>query len=238
MSDGVRDLRQPAGVHHADAVGERHRLLLIVRDDDEGQTELVLQVHQLEAGIFAELAVERRQRLVEQQHPRPLGKRARERDALALAAGKLVRALRAPKPSSLTSASISRDPRLDLGLRHSVLLEPEGDVALDRQVREQRIALEHHVDRPPVRRHAGDILPVQQDAALARLLEAREHPQQRGLAAARGPEQREEFAFEDVQRQPLDGDEIAEALAHRLEPHQRLGGQLPTEISAPPCLTR
>ena len=119
------------------------------------------------------------------------------------------------------------DARRDLGLRHAVLLETEGDVALDRQVRKQRIALEHHVDRPPVRRHAGDILAVQQDAAFARLLETREHPQQRGLAAARGPEQREEFAFEDVQRQPLDGDEIAEALAHRLEPHQRLGGQTP-----------
>ena len=69
--------------------------------------------------------------------------------------------------------------------------------------------------------------PVQQDAAFARPLETGEHPQQRGLAAARWAEQREEFAFEDVQRQPLDGDEIAEALAHRLEPHQRLGGQTP-----------
>ena len=148
--------------------------------------------------------------------------------------------LRAPKPSSLTSASISRTRLVDLGLRHAVLLEAEGDVALDRQVRKQRIALEHHVDRPPVRRHAGDILPVEQDAALARLLEAREHPQQRGLAAARGPEQREEFAFEDVQRQPLDGDEIAEALAHRLEPHQRLGA--PADSCRldcpPPCRTR
>ena len=56
---------------------------------------LLLQLHQLEPGLFAQLAVERRQRLVEQQHPRPLGQRAGERDALALAAGQLVRLARA-----------------------------------------------------------------------------------------------------------------------------------------------
>ena len=67
---------------------------------------------------------------------------------------------------------------------------------------------------------------VEQDAAFARLLEARQHAQQRGLAAARGAEQREEFAFVDVERQPLDGDNAAEALAHRLEPHQRPGGRI------------
>ena len=68
---------------------------------------------------------------------------------------------------------------------------------------------------------SGDILAVEQDAALARPLEAGEHPQQRGLAAARRPEQREELALENVEGQPLDGDEAAKALAHRLEPHQR-----------------
>jgi len=88
-------------------------------------------------------------------------------------------------------------------------------------MREQRVALKHHVDRPQIGRHAGDVGPVEQDAALARLLEAGQHPQERGLAAARRPKQREEFALEDVQRQLLDGGERTEALAHRLEPHQR-----------------
>ena len=53
--------------------------------------ELALQVHQLELGLLAQLPVERRQRLVEQEHARPLDQRARERDALALAAGELMR---------------------------------------------------------------------------------------------------------------------------------------------------
>ena len=72
---------------------------------------LLLQLHQLELGLLAQLPVERRQRLVEQQHARPLDQRARQRHALALAAGKLMRLAARRSPSSWTSASISRDPR-------------------------------------------------------------------------------------------------------------------------------
>ena len=104
------------------------------------------------------------------------------------------------------------DARRDLGLRQAVLLQAEGDVARDRQMREQRVALEHHVDRPPVRRHAGDVLAVEQDAALVGRLEAGEHAQQRGLAAAGRAEQREELALVDVERHAVDGGEAAEAL--------------------------
>ena len=60
-------LHQPAMIHHGDAVGDDHRLFLIVRDDDEGGAELALQFHQLELGFGAQLLVERSQRLIEQQ---------------------------------------------------------------------------------------------------------------------------------------------------------------------------
>ena len=129
--------------------------------------------------------------------------------------------LRAPKPSSFTSASISRDARRDLVRRQSVLLEPEGDVALHGQVREQRVALEHHVDRPPVRRHAGEVLAVKRHAPAVGRLEPRKHAQQRGLAAARRAEQREELALEYVEREVLDRGDGAEPLADGVEPHQR-----------------
>jgi hypothetical protein len=45
-----------------------------------------------------------------------------------------------------------------------------------------------------------------------RLLETGQHPQQRGLAAARGAEQREELAVVDIQGEVIDGGEIAKAL--------------------------
>ena len=120
--------------------------------------------------------------------------------------------LRLAKGVSLTSVSISSTRALDLGLRHAVLLQAEGDVVLDRHVREERVGLEHHVDRPPVGRHAGEVLPVEQDLARGRLLEAGEHAHQRGLAAAGRAEQGEELALVDDEREIVDGDEIAEAL--------------------------
>jgi len=85
----------------------------------------------------------------------------------------------------------------------------------------QRIALEHHVDRPPIGRHASDILTVQQDASLVRGLEAGEQAQQRGLAATGRSEQGEKLARENIQGHALNGGDTGEALAHAVEPDQR-----------------
>jgi hypothetical protein len=52
-------------VHDADTVGHRHRLLLVVSDDDEGEAELLLQLHQLELRFATQLLVQRRERLVQ-----------------------------------------------------------------------------------------------------------------------------------------------------------------------------
>ncbi len=59
--------------------------------------------------------------------------------------------------------------------------------------------------------------------ARARDLEAREHAQQRGLAAARRPEQREELVGADVERDVVDRARRAEALGHALDAHDRRG---------------
>ena len=53
------------------------------------------------------------------------------------------------------------------------------------------------------------------DAAGVVLLEAGDHPERRGLAAARRPEQGEEPAVGDRERHALDGPHGAEALARR-----------------------
>ncbi len=88
-------------------------------------------------------------------------------------------------------------------------------------MRKKRVGLEHHVDRPPVRRHAGDVLALQQEAALAWCFEAGEHPEKRGLAATGRPEQREELSLVDIEAQVVDGDEIAEPLRNVLELDER-----------------
>ena len=109
----------------------------------------------------------------------------------------------------------------DLAPPDPVLAQAEADIARDIEMREQRVVLEHHVDRPAVRRHGADVLAVEQDAAGAQLLEAGEQAQQRGLAAAGGAEQREELALPDVEGEVFDRADRAEALGHALEAHQR-----------------
>ena len=54
-----RHLHDAAVVHDRDAVGHGHGLLLVVGDDHEGHAELVLDVHELELGLLAQLLVER-----------------------------------------------------------------------------------------------------------------------------------------------------------------------------------
>src|SRR5205085_161906 len=53
---------------------------------------------------------------------------------------------------------------------------------------------------------------VHLDRAPGRIDEARDHPQRRGLAAARRTEQRHEFPLADREIEPVDGRHIAEAL--------------------------
>ncbi len=79
------------GVHHRDPVRQRERFGLVVRHVDERDADFLLQVDELDLHFLAQLRVERRERLVEQQHRRMRDERARDRDALLLPAGELVR---------------------------------------------------------------------------------------------------------------------------------------------------
>ncbi len=86
-------LLDDAAIDHDDPVGEIERLLLVVRDEDARQRESRRrQLPQPLAQLAADVRVQRAERLVEQQHFRLDGQRARERDALPLTARKLRRA--------------------------------------------------------------------------------------------------------------------------------------------------
>ena len=87
----------------------------------------------------------------------------------------------------------------ELGPADALRLEAVADVALDAHVREERVALEHHVHGPLVRRHPEQVSAIDLDATRLGRLEARDGAQQRGLAAARRAEQREELVVGDVE---------------------------------------
>ena len=145
-------------------------------DDDEGGAETLLQLHQFGLRALAQLLVERGQRLVEQQDPRAARQRTRQRHALLLAAGKLV-GLALLEALEFDERYHLGDAGGDIGSGHPGALQAERDIVPHRQMRKQRVVLEHHVDRPLMRQQLRNVPAVEQNPALVRRLEAGEHPQ-------------------------------------------------------------
>ena len=87
------DLEQAAVDEHADPVRERGRVLEVVGDEDRGQAEPGEEVTQLPAHRVTRVCVERRERLVEQEHAGLPCERTRKGDSLALSPGEASRAL-------------------------------------------------------------------------------------------------------------------------------------------------
>ena len=171
-----------------------------------------LQVLDLGAQLLAHLGVERRQRLVEQQHRRLRRQRARERHALLLAAGQLMRILlglvaqvherqhlvdpRRDRVASATSGTRGRS-------RCSCATDMLGNSEYDWKT------------MPKLRRRAGT--PSEARAVLRHVagigcLEAGDDAQQRRLAAAGGAEEADEFAFADVEADVVQRQDGAEPL--------------------------
>ena len=158
-----------------------------MRDDQRGAiarhaVELVLDVP---LGV----AVERRGRLVEQQDRRALQNGAGNGDALLLAARQFQAAL---ADFGLVALGRAPDEAVDLRLARRLLdlgvariPAAVADVVADGVV-EQHGILRHHADGGAQRslRHIADVLAVDQDAAAADVVEAKQQPRDRRLAGA------------------------------------------------------
>ncbi len=85
-------------------------------------------------------------------------------------------------------------------------------------MRVERVALEDHRDVAGAGRKLGDVAAADRDRAVGHLLEAGDHPQQRRLSAAGRPDEDEELAAADLERDVVDCDEATgEHLADPLE---------------------
>ena len=115
-----------------------------------GDVQLVVQTAQPAAQLLAHLGVERAERLVEQQHARLDGERARERDALALAARQL-RGIAIREPVELHELEQLVHLGADLALRarrsaRGLTRKPKATLSNTRHVPEQRVVLEDEAD--------------------------------------------------------------------------------------------
>ena len=89
---------------------------------------------------------------------------------------------------------------------------PKGHVLEHRHMRIERVVLEHHGDAALGGRQLVDPLAADMDAAAVQLLQPGDHPQQRGLAAARRADENREFFLLDLEVDAVDDLGVAETL--------------------------
>ena len=107
-------------------------------------------------------------------------------------------------PSSPTSSSSSLRRARRSAARTPRTRSANSMFSRDGHVAEERVVLEHEADVALPRRDAGDVAAVQRDAPVVDLGEAGDGAQERALAAAAGPEQDEELALLDLERDVVD----------------------------------
>ena len=125
-------------------------------DVDKGDPNFALDALQLDPHLLAQLQVERAEWLIKEQHRRLIDECARECNTLRLSAGELCwDALLVA--NELHQLHRLADASLQLIALDAGAAEAEGDVLVDREVREECVALEDGVDVALVGGEEGDI---------------------------------------------------------------------------------
>ncbi len=231
-----------ARIHDEDAVGEVAGTRDVVRDVEERDTLLLAQLaHEVE-DADADRDVEHRDGLVRDDQLRPQCEGLCEPDALPLPAAQLegkptARVARRYEPNRLQHA-VQLGPALRPGEVPAVKFHPAQDPVRDPVCRVERAVriLEHH-------RHSGAVgklalsaaqsaqgLPLEPHLSPGRLVDEREQPRDRALAAPALSHQSDDLAAPDAQvdvvdgMQGLSGDELAdpEVAGQALRTEERL----------------
>ncbi len=130
---GRSDLFDAAMVHDHDPVGKRHRLNLIVGHINGRGADLLVHFFDLDPHLDPKLGVQVGQRFVKQKNLGVANDGATHRDALALAAGKLL-GLAVDQLDDIEHARGFIDPRLDLGFWEAFQAKSERHVFRNRHV--------------------------------------------------------------------------------------------------------
>jgi hypothetical protein len=185
---------------------------------------LVVEAPQPAPQLLAHPRVEGAERLVQKQNLRIDGERAREAHPLALSAREL-RRVALGQPLELDELQQLCDAVANVGARTLPHPEAEGDVLVHGHVLERGVVLEDEADAALLGRPSGDVLVGDQHLAGIGALESGDHPQERRLAAAARTEERGQRSLRHVQRDPVEGDKVAELL---LDVSDNDGHQVPS----------
>src|ERR1700682_954316 len=174
-----------AGAHHDDTVGQEDRLRNAMGNEEHRLAILLPDPQHLLLQHLARLRVERAEGLIHQQDGGIVRQCARDRYAL-LHAAREVAGIYVLMPSEADLRQVAHRDLALLRFVRALLHRTEGDVPKRGAPGKQGVFLEHHtalgtgaVDRPT----------IHQNLSVTRLREARDHVQQRGLAAAGGSQQ-------------------------------------------------
>src|SRR5258706_5208516 len=191
-----------AEIHYRDAVTDMGHHSEIMCDEQIGKIMLALEVDQQIDHLGLDRHIERRYRLIADDQPRPQRQSPRDADALALAAGELVRIvlhLIRPEPDLLEQFGDA--VALFASCRQTVDAEWLADDIARRHpgIERSKRVLEHDLHRTSMRAQVclaeiGDIQPIKANAAPRRLDEAQDAARHRRFAAAGLADKAEGFA--------------------------------------------
>ena len=211
------DLDELAAVHDRDPVAHRAHDGEVVRDEQVGQPELVLEVLEKVEDLRLDRDVERRHGLVADDELRVQRERPRDPDPLPLAAGELVRVavdearVEADDVEELAHAGAAVAARADAvhdeRLRDDVA---DGHARVERRVRvlEDDLHLAPHLPHV-LAAERRQLPPLEADRAAGRLEQAEDAVAGRGLAGAGLADEAERLALADLEADAVHGpDEV------------------------------
>src|SRR5829696_5522668 len=216
------DLLDLALVHEDDLLGHLHGLLLVVRDEQGRNVDLVVELLEPRPQLLAHARVEGAEGLVEEKDLGLHGQRTSERHALALPARELV-GIAMPEGTEVDEPQQLVDAGRDLALRSLPDLHSEGDVVAHGHVLERGVVLEDEADLPRAGWHDRLVLPLDEDPPLVGQLEPGDRAQQGRLAGAARSEQRGQRALSDLEVHVAESREVAEPLRDSLYGDAHLG---------------
>ncbi|MCY1446067.1 hypothetical protein D9M71_626130 [compost metagenome] len=149
-------------------------------DIDHGDTQLAVQTLDLILHLFAQLFVQRPQRLVHQHQLGLEDQCTCHCHSLLLTTGELSR-LTCRQVLQVHHLQGTPYPAANFGLIQTLDLQGKRQVVGDAHVREQGIVLEHHADVAFMRRYTADRLTVQIDLPFAGGFKTGEHHQAGGF---------------------------------------------------------
>ena len=161
-------------------------------DEQHSQLELILQILEQVEDLCLDRDIQRRRGFIADQQARPGGQGAGDRDALALATGKLVRILETRQAAQPDVIQQIADDLFNLPFVFRQLMEADrlgDDVGyLHARIHGGVGILEHHLHLATQRAalvltlEGRQVDPLEDDLALVRRIEAGDHPSDGGLA--------------------------------------------------------